>query len=218
VETSQHAYVSRPSLLEKAKKCLYDATLFQGLTTLSSAEITPESTTFSTVNNSFECIFGIFFAPASPTPLIFPDFVAFWKTDFILSDLSPLITFVINDSLSSTICFSRLSLNLFKKDNVESNVILISTQVIEVGIDITSDIMHTEISSIDSFLQRIGRCARYQNEKGEIYVYDVLNGGDSKYLPYNETVTLKTYEYLKKIDGEILTQKKFNGKNIEPAD
>ena len=97
---------------------------------------------------------------------------------------------------------------LFKKDNTNSNVILISTQVIEVGIDITSDIMHTEISSIDSFLQRIGRCARYQNEKGDIYVYDVLNEGDSKYLPYNEKVTLKTFEYLKEIHGEILTQKK----------
>ncbi len=98
--------------------------------------------------------------------------------------------------------------NLFKKDNNESNVILISTQVIEEGIDITSDIMHTEISSIDSFLQRIGRCARYQNEKGEIYVYDVLNDGKKKYLPYEKRVTLKTYEYLNKIDGEILTQKK----------
>jgi len=93
----------------------------------------------------------------------------------------------------------------FPKDNKESNVILVSTQVIEVGIDITSHIMHTEISTVDSFLQRIGRCARYRNEKGEVYVYDVLNEGDRKYLPYNEEATLKTFEALKEINGNILT-------------
>jgi CRISPR-associated endonuclease/helicase Cas3 len=65
--------------------------------------------------------------------------------------------------------------------------------------------MQTEISTIDSFLQRIGRCARYMNEKGKIYVYDVLNEGDRKYLPYNEEATLKTFEALKEINGEILT-------------
>ncbi len=97
---------------------------------------------------------------------------------------------------------------LLSKSNNESNVILVSTQVIEVGIDITSDIMHTEISSIDSFLQRIGRCARYQNEKGEVYVYDVLNEGENKYLPYDEEVTLKTFEYLKNINNNFLTPEK----------
>ncbi|SJZ90980.1 CRISPR-associated helicase Cas3' [Selenihalanaerobacter shriftii] len=93
----------------------------------------------------------------------------------------------------------------FSKRNKDSNVILVSTQVIEVGIDITSHIMHTEISSIDSFLQRIGRCARYQNEKGKVYVYDVLNEGDKKYLPYNEEVTLRTFEALREIDRQVLT-------------
>ncbi|WP_281098773.1 CRISPR-associated helicase Cas3' [Halobacteroides halobius] len=94
---------------------------------------------------------------------------------------------------------------LFAKDNDDSNVILVSTQVIEVGIDITSDIMHTEISAIDSFLQRIGRCARYRNQTGKVYVYDVLNEGDNKYLPYDDEVTLKTFSALQEIDGEVLT-------------
>ena len=94
---------------------------------------------------------------------------------------------------------------LFSKSNNKSNVILVSTQVIEVGIDITSDIMHTEISAIDSFLQRIGRCARYRNQSGQIYVYDVLNEGENKYLPYNEKVTLKTFKALREIKGQVLT-------------
>jgi len=93
---------------------------------------------------------------------------------------------------------------LFSKNNKESNIILVSTQVIEVGIDITSHIMHTEISAIDSFLQRIGRCARYQNEKGSIYIYQPLNEGEKRYLPYNEEATIKTMEVLKELDGQIL--------------
>jgi CRISPR-associated endonuclease/helicase Cas3 len=91
---------------------------------------------------------------------------------------------------------------LFGKGSME-NAILISTQVIEAGMDISCDTMHTDISPINSFLQRAGRCARFENEYGEIYVYDVLEveesipeegtkGADkleieklnSKYLPY----------------------------------
>ncbi|MFW6028816.1 MAG: CRISPR-associated helicase Cas3' [Halanaerobiales bacterium] len=94
----------------------------------------------------------------------------------------------------------------FSKDNIgkDYNTILVSTQVIEVGIDITSHIMHTEISSINSFLQRIGRCARYQNEKGNIYVCDVMNEGLNKYRPYNEEITLLTYKALSEINGQLL--------------
>lgn len=94
---------------------------------------------------------------------------------------------------------------LFSKGNKDSNAILVSTQVIEVGIDITSHVMHTEISSIDSFLQRIGRCARYGNEKGVVYVYQPLNKGKNRYLPYDERVTIKTMENLKQLNGELLT-------------
>ena len=82
---------------------------------------------------------------------------------------------------------------------------LSAPQVIEVGIDITSHVMHTEISSIDSFLQRIGRCTRYGNEKGVVYVYQPLNKGKNRYLPYDERVTIKTMENLKQLNGELLT-------------
>jgi CRISPR-associated endonuclease/helicase Cas3 len=63
----------------------------------------------------------------------------------------------------------------FGKDSKKQNAILIATQVIEAGMDISCDIMHTEISPINSFLQRAGRCARFENEYGDIFVYDVLN-------------------------------------------
>ena len=52
--------------------------------------------------------------------------------------------------------------------------VLISTQVIEVGINITSEVMHIQLCqlcSMSSLLQRAGRNARFQNETGEVRVY-----------------------------------------------
>jgi CRISPR-associated endonuclease/helicase Cas3 len=102
---------------------------------------------------------------------------------------------------------------LFGKDSNNESAILISTQVIEAGMDISCDIMHTEISPISSFLQRAGRCARFKNQIGEIYVYDLLDIDDkekineepeskedkaeirkinNKYLPYERMVCERT--------------------------
>jgi len=63
----------------------------------------------------------------------------------------------------------------FGKNSTKKNAILIATQVIEAGMDISCDTMHTEISPINSFLQRAGRCARFANEYGKIFIYDVLD-------------------------------------------
>jgi len=107
----------------------------------------------------------------------------------------------------------------FGKGNAKHNAILIATQVIEAGMDISCDIMHTDISPINSFLQRAGRCARFENEYGDIFVYDVLdltekekisieadNNEDkneirklkNKYLPYDEKLCQKSLTELSK--------------------
>lgn len=110
----------------------------------------------------------------------------------------------------------------FKKDS-KKNAILISTQVIEAGMDISCEILHTEVSPVNSFLQRAGRCARYANETGQIYVYDILTLDEklkldekisndtldkkeikklnNKYLPYNPDLCKKTFEILKEISS-----------------
>lgn len=49
--------------------------------------------------------------------------------------------------------------------------VLISTQVIEAGINITCEVMHTQLCPMNSLLQRAGRCARFQGEQGEVFVY-----------------------------------------------
>lgn len=104
----------------------------------------------------------------------------------------------------------------FGKGSTCRDVILVSTQVIEAGMDISSDVMFTEISPINSFLQRAGRCARFANEYGDVYVCDVLSLEEkelldiddeensdeikqlnSKYLPYSKELCVKSLEILK---------------------
>jgi len=110
----------------------------------------------------------------------------------------------------------------FGKSNKKHNAILIATQVIEAGMDISCDIMHTEISPINSFLQRAGRCARFENEYGDIFVYDVLDLTEkeiinieadknedkneirklkNRYLPYDEKLCEKSLTELSKYNS-----------------
>lgn len=64
-------------------------------------------------------------------------------------------------------------------------LILVSTQVIEVGIDATCDVLHTELAPAASTLQRAGRCARRAGENGEVFVYLPCDeDGEPDYAPY----------------------------------
>jgi CRISPR-associated endonuclease/helicase Cas3 len=73
-----------------------------------------------------------------------------------------------------------------KKYWTEKNLILVATQVIEVGLDITCENLHTEIAPANAIFQRGGRCARFENEKGDVHIYNVpLNKeGEPNYAPY----------------------------------
>lgn len=108
---------------------------------------------------------------------------------------------------------------LFGK-NSDGNAILISTQVIEAGMDISCDTMHIEISPVNSLLQRAGRCGRWEGQYGNIYVYNILDleeketikvkpktkeearqirAINNKYLPYDKDLCVATLNELKKI-------------------
>ncbi|MDI6902643.1 MAG: CRISPR-associated helicase Cas3' [Methanocellales archaeon] len=87
---------------------------------------------------------------------------------------------------------------IFKKGS-ERIGILVSTQVIEVGLDISCDTMLTELSPIDSLIQRAGRCARWGG-KGRLYVYDV-----EKPNPYRKDLVDETRKKIKEIDGRKLS-------------
>jgi len=64
-------------------------------------------------------------------------------------------------------------------DRTQGSAIIVATQVVEVGLDISAEILHTELAPANAILQRAGRCARFQNETGNVYIYSV-----EKVLPY----------------------------------
>ncbi|HEY76139.1 MAG TPA: DEAD/DEAH box helicase [Thermoflexia bacterium] len=87
-----------------------------------------------------------------------------------------------------------------------SRLLVVGTQVVEVGLDVTSQALHTELAPAASVIQRAGRCARYPGERGEVFVYQVPEeDGRPRYVPYEETeVCERTWEALQERDGEIL--------------
>jgi CRISPR-associated endonuclease/helicase Cas3 len=51
--------------------------------------------------------------------------------------------------------------------------LIIATQVIEAGVDISSEVLLTEAAPVNALVQRAGRCARFKGESGTVHVYDV---------------------------------------------
>jgi CRISPR-associated endonuclease/helicase Cas3 len=62
------------------------------------------------------------------------------------------------------------------------SLIVVATQVVEVGLDMSCAVLHTELAPAASVLQRAGRCARYPNQAGQVYVYPLDGKG---YAPYH---------------------------------
>ena len=76
-------------------------------------------------------------------------------------------------------------------ENKKSSGIWISTQIVEASLDIDFDVLFTEMSSIDSLLQRMGRVYRkrlYDKEEPNVYIVDNRNG-----VPY--IIDSEIYDY-----------------------
>lgn len=90
----------------------------------------------------------------------------------------------------------------FGRGNSDGSIIAIATQTIEVGVDITSDILHTELAPASSLIQRAGRCARYAGEQGQVIVYQVEK--KSPYLSKSwEKEMDAAFEWLKSHNNQI---------------
>ncbi len=62
----------------------------------------------------------------------------------------------------------------FGRDATETNVILVTTQVVEAGLDISADRILTELAPMNALVQRAGRTARYVERcTGEVVVFEV---------------------------------------------
>lgn len=88
---------------------------------------------------------------------------------------------------------------IFGRGSSADGAILISTQVIEVGMDISSTKLLTEISPVDSLIQRAGRVARWGGE-GEIVIYNVEKKAGNPYAPYSRELVESTIDALKGVE------------------
>lgn len=66
-----------------------------------------------------------------------------------------------------------------------SSAILIATQVVEAGLDISCEHLHSELCPMNALIQRAGRCARFPHEEGTVHVHP-LPPGERNWLPYGD--------------------------------
>lgn len=99
-------------------------------------------------------------------------------------------------------------------DNHEPGI-WISTQIVEASLDIDFDILHTEMCTIDSLFQRMGRCYRsrpYPGSEPNVFVYDTENGkakrnstGEMEGI-YDADLYEYSLEELLAYQGQVLTE------------
>jgi CRISPR-associated endonuclease/helicase Cas3 len=77
--------------------------------------------------------------------------------------------------------------------------------VVEAGLDISCDTMHSEVAPVNAIIQRAGRCARFGGE-GDVYVYPLAGSASGKvcYLPYDKEICEHSYYLLGKRDNQAL--------------
>ena len=82
-----------------------------------------------------------------------------------------------------------------------TGTVVVSTQVVEAGVDITSALMFTEAAPWPSVVQRTGRCNRDGLNPGAT----VLWAPPIKFLPYIEADVNATVEALRALEGQTIT-------------
>jgi len=81
--------------------------------------------------------------------------------------------------------------------NSEEKTCLITTQVCEVGLDISCDLLLTELAPPDALIQRVGRCAR-EGGRGEVWIFEVNYAAPYK----NEDVEKSRRYIIRNLDGK----------------
>lgn len=114
---------------------------------------------------------------------------------------------------------SKLEKAIKDFSNSEKNGIWITTQLVEASLDIDFDVLHTEISTLDSLFQRFGRCNRagkkdiensnifiYTKEAqgiGTIYDKEIVNKGIAllkEYINGNTSLKIKEDDKVKMVE------------------
>lgn len=89
----------------------------------------------------------------------------------------------------------------------EKDVIVVATQVVEVGLDISVQTLHSENAPANSLVQRAGRCARFELQAGRVIIYPLHldeEGKPASTLPYNADLCQSTWAALEQFDNRVM--------------
>ncbi len=102
------------------------------------------------------------------------------------------------------------------EDSLHRPMVLVATQVVEVGLDISCDVLISECAPAASLIQRAGRCARWPREgggpaEGQVHIFQPFDAeGQVSYAPYidegNEEICYNTWQELNtpRFDGAVM--------------
>lgn len=95
----------------------------------------------------------------------------------------------------------------FGKDSSQHSpekMVLVATQVVEVGLDLSCDVLHTEVAPANAIIQRAGRCARRPGEQGTVFIHPLPEDSKRPALPYNEALCTETLDAFTEYDGQVI--------------
>lgn len=84
----------------------------------------------------------------------------------------------------STHIIPKERLQRIQKIKTGEYTVVVSTQLVEAGVDIDFDIVVRDIAPLDSINQASGRCNRNGNHKGNVYIVDLKDARGRRYASY----------------------------------
>ena len=87
------------------------------------------------------------------------------------------------------------------------DIIVVATQVVEVGLNISVHTLHTENAPANSIVQRAGRCARFPFQQGQVIVYPLPKKDEkteTSTLPYLQDLCDATWKELQAFHGQLV--------------
>jgi CRISPR-associated endonuclease/helicase Cas3 len=93
------------------------------------------------------------------------------------------------------------------KEETRERKIIVSTQLIEAGVDIDVDIVYRDFAPLDSINQVAGRCNRnFGENKGVVKIFAL---SEKYYNIYDGFITSKTQDVLNEYEGDSIAEPKF---------